>query len=121
MTSATGHGAAWAIRDLDDAYDVIVIGAGPAGLCAATTVSQLEARTLLADENQTPGGQIYRSVLLAHQADRQRLGEDYWRGRSLATTFLQSRVHYAPMTTAWSIRPLHDGAGNGVGHEVGLS
>ena len=94
------------IADLADEYDVIVVGAGPAGLSAATTLAGTKARTLLVDENQTPGGQIYRAITLAQPVDRQRLGEDYWRGRSIAEDFLRSEAEYAPATTAWSIQPL---------------
>ncbi|WP_262273189.1 FAD/NAD(P)-dependent oxidoreductase [Microvirga yunnanensis] len=121
MTSTTGGKAAHTVKDLADAYDVIVIGAGPAGLSAATTVSTLGARTLLVDENQTPGGQIYRSVLLAQTADRERLGEDYWKGREIAETFLRAGAQYAPATTAWSIGPANDDGGQFIGHEVGVS
>jgi NADPH-dependent 2,4-dienoyl-CoA reductase/sulfur reductase-like enzyme len=121
MTSATGGEAAHTVKDLAETYDVIVIGAGPAGLSAATTVSTLGARTLLVDENQTPGGQIYRSILLAQTADRQRLGEDYWKGREIAETFLRSGAQYAPATTAWSIGPVNDEGGRFIGHEVGVS
>jgi NADPH-dependent 2,4-dienoyl-CoA reductase/sulfur reductase-like enzyme len=109
------------VHDLADAYDVIVIGAGPAGLCAATTISEFGARALLIDENQAPGGQIYRSVLLAQPADRQRLGEDYWRGREIAQAFLRSAAQYAPATTAWSIGPQNDEEGQIIGHEIGVS
>jgi NADPH-dependent 2,4-dienoyl-CoA reductase/sulfur reductase-like enzyme len=121
MTSTTGGKAAHTVKDLADSYDVIVIGAGPAGLSAATTVSTHGARTLLVDENQTPGGQIYRSILLAQNADRQRLGEDYWQGREIAETFLRSGAQYAPATTAWSIGPANDDDGQFIGHEVGVS
>lgn len=109
------------VDDLADDYDVIVIGAGPAGLCAATTVSELGARTLVVDENQTPGGQIYRSVSLAGDADRRRLGEDYWRGRTIVEAFLRSGAQYAPATTAWTIGPRRDEADRIVGHDVGIS
>jgi NADPH-dependent 2,4-dienoyl-CoA reductase/sulfur reductase-like enzyme len=121
MTSTTGGKAVHTVKDLADSYDVIVIGAGPAGLSAATTVSTHGARTLLVDENQTPGGQIYRSILLAQNADRQRLGEDYWQGREIAETFLRSGAQYAPATTAWSIGPANDDDGQFIGHEVGVS
>ena len=109
------------IADLADEYDVIVVGAGPAGLSAATTLAGTKARTLLVDENQTPGGQIYRAITLAQPVDRQRLGEDYWRGRSIAEDFFRSEAEYAPATTAWSIQPLQGDAGRIIGHEVGLS
>ncbi|MCG7393827.1 NAD(P)/FAD-dependent oxidoreductase [Microvirga sp. ACRRW] len=118
MTSAHAHRD---VKDLAESYDVIVIGAGPAGLSAATTVSTFGAQTLLVDENQTPGGQIYRSILLAQAADRRRLGGDYWRGREIAEAFTRSGVHYAPATTAWSIGPQHDEQGQVIGHEVGVS
>jgi len=121
MISTPGQPEAHTVKNFADAYDVIVIGAGPAGLCAATTLSELGAQVLLVDENQTPGGQIYRSVLLAQEADRRRLGDDYWRGRGIAEAFLRSEAQYAPATTAWSIVPLRDEAGRIIGHEVGLS
>jgi NADPH-dependent 2,4-dienoyl-CoA reductase/sulfur reductase-like enzyme len=109
------------VRDLADFYEVVVIGAGPAGLSAASTLSELGAQTLLVDENQSPGGQIYRSVLLAQDGDRQRLGDEYWRGREIATAFLCTKTQYAPATTAWSLGPLRDEAGRMIGHEIGLS
>jgi NADPH-dependent 2,4-dienoyl-CoA reductase/sulfur reductase-like enzyme len=109
------------VQELSDTYDVIVIGAGPAGLSAAATLSTIGATTLLVDENQTPGGQIYRSVLLAQEADRKRLGDDYWRGRNIVEEFLRSGAHYAPGTTAWSLDPVRDDAGRTVGHNVGVS
>jgi NADPH-dependent 2,4-dienoyl-CoA reductase/sulfur reductase-like enzyme len=121
MTSAAQSPDTRPVKDLADEYDVVVIGAGPAGLSAATTVAKHGARTLLVDENQTPGGQIYRSVLLAREADRQRLGEDYWRGTAIAEAFLRSGAHYAPATTAWSTGPHYDETGRAVGHEVGVS
>ncbi len=121
MTCATGGAQARTVRDLADSYDVVVVGAGPAGLCAATTLSKRGARTLLVDENQSPGGQIYRSVLMAQEADRRRLGADYWRGRTIAEDFLASGTQYAPATTAWSVGPLYDGGSRIVGHEVGVS
>lgn len=121
MTVAAEGGKAHTVQDLADDYDVIVIGAGPAGLCAATTASELGARTLVVDENQTPGGQIYRSVSLASDADRRRLGEDYWRGRTIVEAFLRSGAEYAPATTAWSVGPRHDEADRIIGHDIGIS
>ena len=50
------------MQDLPDAWDVIVIGAGPAGLAAAATTGAAGLTTLVLDENPAPGGQIYRSV-----------------------------------------------------------
>lgn len=41
-------------------YDIVVIGAGPAGLAAATEAAASGARIGLIDDNPRPGGQIWR-------------------------------------------------------------
>ena len=40
--------------------DVVVIGAGPAGIAAAVHAAEAGARTLLLDEQARPGGQVWR-------------------------------------------------------------
>ncbi|MFG1780055.1 NAD(P)/FAD-dependent oxidoreductase [Micromonospora sp. NPDC049048] len=42
------------------APDVVVVGAGPAGLAAATTLGRHGATVTVVDEQEQPGGQIYR-------------------------------------------------------------
>lgn len=42
------------------ACDVLVVGAGPAGIAAAARAAERGARTLLLDEGLAPGGQIWR-------------------------------------------------------------
>lgn len=44
-----------------DRFDVVVVGAGPAGLAAANAAAGFGARVALIDENELPGGQIYRA------------------------------------------------------------
>ena len=41
--------------------DVVVVGAGPAGLAAAVTAAEAGASVRLLDDNPLPGGQIWRS------------------------------------------------------------
>ncbi len=41
-------------------YDVIVVGAGPAGIAAATAVARYGRSVLLLDDNPAAGGQIWR-------------------------------------------------------------
>lgn len=40
--------------------DVLVVGAGPAGLAAAVTVAESGRSVMVVDENRAPGGQIWR-------------------------------------------------------------
>src|SRR5207244_8586665 len=42
-------------------YDVMVIGAGPAGLAAACRAAESGAQVALIDDNPHPGGQIWRA------------------------------------------------------------
>jgi sarcosine oxidase subunit alpha len=42
--------------------DVLVVGAGPAGLCAAIEGAKQGAKTLLVDENQRVGGQLVKQT-----------------------------------------------------------
>ena len=39
-----------------------IIGAGPAGMAAATLAAELGVATVLIDEQASPGGQIYRKI-----------------------------------------------------------
>ena len=41
--------------------DVVVLGAGPAGVAAAQAASQEGAKVVIIDENLSAGGQIYRA------------------------------------------------------------
>jgi len=43
-------------------FDIVVIGAGPAGLAAATAAARAGHRVALLDDNQHVGGQIWRSA-----------------------------------------------------------
>ena len=43
-------------------FDIVVVGAGPAGLAAAIEAAKLGARTLVVDENNKPGGQLFKQI-----------------------------------------------------------
>ena len=83
--------------------DVVVIGAGPAGLAAATTAAELGLKTLLLDEQAGPGGQIYRAIADCPVKDRRILGKDYWRGATLLAPLRASGATYVPGATVWSV------------------
>jgi flavin-dependent dehydrogenase len=65
-------------------HDLVVIGAGPAGMSAALTAASLGLKTVLLDEQPRAGGQIYRNVTAVDPQVAKLLGPDYLHGRSLA-------------------------------------
>lgn len=101
-------------------YDLIVVGAGPAGLAAATEAAGHGASTLVLDENDAPGGQIYRAITRVTPKTHGFLGDDYWKGCSLVEAFRSASATYAPRATVWSLVPAA-GERRGEGIEVGVS
>jgi len=83
--------------------ELAIIGAGPAGMAAATLAAELGLDPVLVDEQGSPGGQIYRSI--EHSQPCTPLGADYLAGRPLAAALRASRVDYRPGTTLWHIDP----------------
>ncbi|VVE54140.1 (2Fe-2S)-binding protein [Pandoraea horticolens] len=83
--------------------DLLVIGAGPAGLAAALEAKRHGLAPLVVDENGLPGGQIYRNVSRSPLADPAVLGPDYLRGRALVDAFTDAGIAYWPQTLAWQI------------------
>ncbi|HBL55256.1 MAG TPA: FAD/NAD(P)-binding oxidoreductase, partial [Deltaproteobacteria bacterium] len=47
---------------MNQTYDFVIIGAGPAGLAAAMEAKKQKLSVLVLDEQPEAGGQIYRSV-----------------------------------------------------------
>jgi thioredoxin reductase/bacterioferritin-associated ferredoxin len=88
---------------LADSYDVVIVGAGPAGLAAAAVTAAAGLSTVVLDENAGPGGQIYRAVTSTPVTDRRVLGEDYWRGASLVEAARQAEVTIAGGALVWSL------------------
>ena len=43
-------------------YDMIVIGAGPAGLSAAIEAAKKGLKPIVFDENAKPGGQLFKQI-----------------------------------------------------------
>ena len=64
-------------------YDLIVLGAGPAGLTAAREAAEAGLAVALLDEQPRAGGQIYRDVERAAARRGDILGADYAHGIDL--------------------------------------
>lgn len=88
----------------DETVDLLVIGAGPAGLAAATWAAGQGMRTMLLDEQAAPGGQIYRAVRSTPVQQRAILGPDYWHGETLVQAFTASAAQYQPRATVWAVQ-----------------
>jgi thioredoxin reductase len=95
-------------ESIQDHYDVAVVGAGPAGLAAASLTARSGFSTVLFDEQATVGGQIYRAITETPAKRRAILGEDYWAGEKLAREFAASGALHVPQSTVWSLTPEHE-------------
>lgn len=109
--------------------DVAVIGSGPAGLAAATTLVRHGAKVVLLDEQPTPGGQIYRGIEALAQRDPALLavlGPDYARGLDLVGEMRSSGADYRPGSSVWQVTPekqvwySRDGASQGLTAKIVL-
>ncbi|MFQ8898641.1 MAG: FAD-dependent oxidoreductase [[Clostridium] scindens] len=53
---------------MKDVFDILIIGAGPAGLSAAIEAAKYGAEVLVVDENSKPGGQTCLSRYISFSA-----------------------------------------------------
>jgi NADPH-dependent 2,4-dienoyl-CoA reductase/sulfur reductase-like enzyme len=86
-----------------DSYDVVVIGAGPAGLAAAANAAEAGLSTLMLDENAGPGGQVFRAIASTPVNERDQLGADYWAGADLVDAVRASGAEIIQRATVWSL------------------
>ncbi len=85
-------------------YDLVIIGAGPAGMGAAVAALERCLSVLVLDEQPAPGGQIYRGIE-HHAARHARLDPNSRSGRELVQQFRASGVEYRAGATVWFIAP----------------
>ena len=85
--------------------DIIIIGAGPAGLSAAVAAAGYGLDVLALDEQPTLGGQIYRNIESASDHTLAILGPDYSQGLALIERFRNSTAEYLGNAIVWRIDP----------------
>jgi len=90
-------------------HDLVIIGAGPAGMAAAMEARSLGLDVVVLDEQAQPGGQIYRAVETAQQrGGTLELGQDYRAGLELIAAFRACGARYLPGHQVWQVE--RDGA-----------
>lgn len=83
--------------DETDQFDVVVVGAGPGGMAAATTLAEAGRRVALVDDAPSPGGQIWRNRGEMPKARQARHWFDrYHKASAAISRFSQSRVVATP-------------------------
>ncbi|WP_426139480.1 NAD(P)/FAD-dependent oxidoreductase [Pseudomonas sp. DWP3-1-2] len=90
-----------------ESVDVVVIGAGAAGMSGAVALSGMGLDVVLLDEQGSPGGQIYRGITLAPLSRRDLLGPDYAQGNELAQRLASSTVRYEKGASVWQVTRDH--------------
>lgn len=84
---------------------LLIVGGGPAGLAAADTALAHGKEAMLLDEQPGPGGQIYRNIAEADEAQRRILGPDYAQGESLLAVMERDGLRYSPGATVLEVTP----------------
>jgi thioredoxin reductase len=83
--------------------DLIVIGAGPAGMAAAQEAAGNGLSVLLLDEQRGAGGQIYRDIERADKRRGDLLGKDYLEGLALAEGLRHPSIEHIGGAVVWQI------------------
>ena len=85
-------------------YDVVVVGAGPAGLGAAIESARAGAHTLLLDENERPGGQLFKQIHKFFGSQAHHAGtRGFEIGQQLLEEARQAKVDIQLNTRVWGV------------------
>lgn len=90
-------------------YDIAIVGAGPAGMTAASECARLGLAVVVFDENAEAGGQIYRAIERNTRTKRPYLGSDYAHGAALWEAFSTATATYVPSAMVWSLEQQEEG------------
>ena len=80
---------------MNDIFDVLIVGMGPAGLAAAVELARLDIHVGVVDDNPEPGGQVYRQISPEFKiTDHGFMGVKHKRGQQL----IDARFTAIPMS-----------------------
>lgn len=103
------------MTDISNA-DLIIVGAGPAGMAAARKTTKGGLSVVVLDQQALPGGQIWRSATRnARSPIVKILGTEYRRGIGQTEAFLTSKAIYIPdaqvsrIDQGWSVEYVKNG------------
>ena len=101
--------------------EILVVGAGPAGLSAAIEAAKCGAEVLVVDENSKPGGQLFKQIHKFFGSRRHKAGV---RGIDIGTELLaevqELGVEVMLDTVAYGIYPNDEGVALAVNGEEGM-
>jgi NADPH-dependent 2,4-dienoyl-CoA reductase/sulfur reductase-like enzyme len=84
--------------------DVLIVGAGPAGLAAAAALVQAGVAVTIVDDNDQAGGQYFRQLPAAFRVDADaRLTRDQERALAALAVLDHPLVTYLPDTILWAM------------------
>ena len=83
--------------------DLIIIGAGPAGIAAGAEAARHGLSAMLLDEQAQAGGQIYRDVDRGAPLRADILGQDYTDGQGLTAGLDDARITHVTGAVVWAI------------------
>lgn len=81
--------------------DVLVVGAGPAGLSAALTAATAGLDVLVVDERKTAGGQYFKQPAPGFTVDEAAVDRQFAEGRKLIRSCHEAGVKLVASATAW--------------------
>jgi hypothetical protein len=106
--NATPHPPGPAAPAEETACDVLVVGAGPAGLSAARSLALAGAGVIVADERLHAGGQYFKPLAGSHQADPSTLDRQFRDGAILRQSALLAGVRILSEATVWAAFSAHE-------------
>ncbi len=93
-----------------ETVDVLIIGAGPAGLSAANGLSGYGLSIMVADERPDPGGQFFKQLATSHAfAEAEPPDSQYADGARLIEGVQKSGTEIISGATVWGVERIEDG------------